>query len=206
MIDYRDAWARQKECVARVIQGGPEALLVGEHPAVITLGRASRAEHILAPRPELERRGIPVIEVDRGGDVTLHAPGQLVIYPVLNLKHYRRDLKFYLHQLEQSVIDFLNSFGIVACRFPSRTGVWINDKKIASIGIGVRKWVSFHGISVNITPDLRLFSLVKSCGLDAALTSVEAETGEKTGMKEAKNIFIETFIRHFSGLKGLSYA
>ncbi len=221
-IDFEEAWARQRECVDRVLQGGPETLLICEHPAVITMGRSSRKEHILAGREDIEARGIRVIDVDRGGDVTLHCPGQLIAYPILDLRNERRDLKFYLHQLEQVAIDFFGDFGILACRIPSYTGAWIQglgfpsppldsdapagaggsmlpSMKIASIGIGVRKWISYHGISINIDPDLRLFSLIRPCGLDVRITSLAEVTGGSPDARRVREVFAEVFARHFCG-------
>lgn len=193
LIDYAKACAIQKSQVAAVIQGGAQTLILCEHPSVLTLGRLADGRHLLLSKEEIGFRGISVVPIDRGGDVTLHAPGQLVIYPILDLNNFGRDLRGYLFHLEQVAIDFLGSFDIVACRFPGQTGAWVGDKKIASIGVGVRKWVSFHGIAINISTDLTLFSMIKPCGLDARMTSLLDLTGIKVEMAEAKHRAVASF-------------
>jgi lipoate-protein ligase B len=127
----------------------------------------------------------------------LHAPGQLIIYPILNLTHFGKDLRFYLRQLEQVAIDLLGDFDIVANRFPGQTGVWIGEYKIASIGIGVRKWTSFHGLAINVSTDLKLFSMIKPCGLNVAMTSMSEASGKTIDMKEVKGKIVELFFKKF---------
>ena len=136
-----------------------DLLLLVEHDPVITLGRSTKATSLPLAPELLTRRGVEVFEVERGGDVTLHAPGQLVGYPILDLATYRQDLHWYLRQLEETLIQSLATFGIPAERNPGLTGVWTNGRKIASIGIHVKRWVTFHGFALNVTTDLSLFDL-----------------------------------------------
>ncbi|HRZ39961.1 MAG TPA: lipoyl(octanoyl) transferase LipB [Candidatus Omnitrophota bacterium] len=187
LIPYEKAWQKQKEAVSRVIAGGQECLFFCEHPPVLTLGRSASRKNLLVPPDELANRGIRVLDVDRGGDVTLHAPGQLVAYPILDLNRRGRDLHRYLHQLEEVGIDFLRGFGIVSVRVSGKTGVWVKDRKLIAIGIGVRQWVAYHGIGINVKTDLSLFSLIRPCGLFEGVTSIEQCIGNAVDMAEAKD-------------------
>jgi lipoate-protein ligase B len=153
-----------------------DILLLVEHDPVVTLGRGARAESLPLPKPELERHGVEVFEVERGGDVTFHGPGQLVGYPVLDLRHHREDLHWYLRQLEAGLIVGLARLGLTAGLNPGLTGVWTGGRKIASIGIHVKQWVTFHGFALNVTTDLSYFDLIVPCGInDVIMTSVSRE-------------------------------
>jgi len=153
-----------------------DLLLLVEHPPVVTLGRGTRATSLPLPASVLAARGLEVFDVERGGDVTLHAPGQLVGYPILDLSGWRRDLHWYLRQLEEVLIGGLDRVGIPAERDPGRTGVWTGGRKIASIGIHVKQWVTFHGFALNVTTDLSLFDFIVPCGLPGVtMTSVARE-------------------------------
>jgi lipoate-protein ligase B len=159
-----------------------DLLLLVEHEPVITLGRATRATSLPLAPAELERRRVAVVEVERGGDVTYHGPGQLVGYPILQLREHREDLHWYLRQLEAALIGALAELGIAAGRKPGLTGVWTGGRKIASIGIHVKQWVTFHGFALNVTTDLRGFDLIVPCGIrDVVMTSVAAERGASAG-------------------------
>ena len=197
LIDYEQAYNEQKRHVDAVLAGGPQAILLCEHPAILTLGRLADDRHILFPREYLEERGIGVRAIDRGGDITLHAPGQLVIYPILNLAEHEKDLHFYMHRLEQVAIDLLDRFGIVANRISGNTGVWVGEQKIASIGIGVRKWITYHGLAVNVNTDLDLFSVIKPCGLDVTMTSMARIKENQMDMKQVKEKIVDCFYRNF---------
>jgi lipoyl(octanoyl) transferase len=155
-----------------------DLLLLVEHEPVVTLGRGTRAESLPLAPAEIERRGIAVFEVERGGDVTYHGPGQLVGYPILDLRNHREDLHWYLRRLEAGLIAALGSLGIEAGPNPGLTGVWTRGRKIASIGIHVKQWVTFHGFALNVTTDLSYFDLIVPCGIrDVIMTSVASELG-----------------------------
>lgn len=153
-----------------------DLLLLVEHDPVITLGRGTRASSVPLAPDALQRAGFEVAEVERGGDVTVHEPGQLVGYPILDLKDHRPDLHWYLRQLEEALIQALGSLGIPAERRPGLTGVWTSGRKIASLGIHVKQWITFHGFALNVVNDLRGFQLVVPCGIDGVtMTSVARE-------------------------------
>lgn len=155
-----------------------DMLLLVEHDPVVTLGRGTRATSLPLPPDELRRRGVEVAEVERGGDVTWHGPGQLVGYPILDLTAHRPDLHWYLRQLEQAMIDALGNLNISAERNPGLTGVWTGGRKIASIGIHVKQWVTLHGFALNVTAELTPFSWIVPCGIQGVtMTSVAAERG-----------------------------
>jgi lipoate-protein ligase B len=175
---YDDALAIQRELRRRRIAGDltEDVLLLVEHPPVVTLGRGTRASSLPIPPDQLERRGIEVAEVERGGDVTFHGPGQLVGYPILDLREHRQDLHWYLRSLEDVLIGALGGLAIEAERNPGRTGVWTAGRKIASIGIHVKQWVTLHGFALNVTTSLDWFDLIVPCGIpQVVMTSVAAE-------------------------------
>lgn len=175
---YGDVLELQRRLCRQRMSGAiaEDLLLLVEHPPVVTLGRGTRATSLPLPASALVARGLEVFDVERGGDVTLHAPGQLVGYPILDLSGWRRDLHWYLRQLEEVLIRGLDTVGIAAERDPGRTGVWTDGRKIASIGIHVKQWVTFHGFALNVTTDLSLFDLIVPCGLSGVtMTSVARE-------------------------------
>ena len=177
---YGEVLELQRDLCRRRMAGSldRDVLLLVEHEPVVTLGRSTVASSLPLPRAALEARGVEVFEVERGGDVTLHAPGQLVAYPVFDLHGWRLDLHWYLRQLEETVIRTLDTVGVTAERNPGKTGVWTAGRKIASIGIHVKQWVTFHGFALNVSTDLRLFDLIVPCGLHGVtMTSVAHELG-----------------------------
>lgn len=181
-VPYRAALELQRELVERVFrENSPGILLLLEHPPVVTLGRGAKREHLLLPEHGLRERGIEVYEVERGGDVTYHGPGQIVGYPLLNLQFWRKDVHAFLRALEEVLIRFLGRFGIAAFRFPPYTGVWVGEKqpkKIAAIGVAVRHWVTYHGFALNVALDLSPFRYIVPCGIgDFAVTSLEELLG-----------------------------
>jgi lipoate-protein ligase B len=179
-MPYADALTLQRDTAARRIDGrlDHDVLLLVEHPPVITLGRGFRPESLPVARDALESRGIEVHEIDRGGDVTFHGPGQLVGYPIFDLGGHRRDLHWFLRQLEEALITALAAFGIAGRRAAGYTGVWTRGRKIASIGIHVRQWVTWHGFALNVTTDLSYFDLIVPCGIpDVQMTSIQQELG-----------------------------
>lgn len=192
-MSYRDAWDVQLQVLADVQAGGANQLLFVEHDPVLTLGANFHEENLLLPRTEYERRGIEVIATDRGGDVTYHGPGQLVIYPIFNLSE-TKDLHKWLRTLEEVIIMTLASPGIEGRRFPPHTGVWVGDRKIAAIGIKVKRWVSLHGISLNCNLDLAPYNLFVPCGIqEFGVTSIGNELGRSVSVEEAKQHVISSF-------------
>jgi lipoyl(octanoyl) transferase len=173
-LEYQRAVAR-----ARISGSIPEdVLLLVEHPPVVTLGRSAKEQHMLASPQLLAARGVATFEVERGGDVTFHGPGQLVGYPIVDLKRHRQDLHWYLRQVEEGLIRALASFGIAGERTAGYTGVWTQNRKIASIGVHARDWVTWHGFALNVTTDLSYFDLIVPCGIPAVtMTSVARESG-----------------------------
>jgi lipoyl(octanoyl) transferase len=172
LVPYAEALAWQRDLArARLEDRSDRDLLVLlEHPPVLTLGRGARAEHLV--RPE----GVDVFDVERGGDVTFHGPGQLVGYPILDLGGHRRDVHWYLRTLEQALIDALATLGLAAERNPPYTGVWTRGRKIASLGIHVKQWVTWHGFALNVTTDLAFFDRIVPCGIAGVeMTSVARE-------------------------------
>jgi lipoate-protein ligase B len=178
-----------------------DLLLLVEHEPVVTLGRGTRATSLPLAPAELERRGLTVAEVERGGDVTYHGPGQLVGYPILDLREHREDLHWYLRQLEAALIAGLDGLGVAAERSPGLTGVWTRGRKIASLGIHVKQWVTFHGFALNVTTDLRAFDVIVPCGIDGVvMTSVAAETGRSDAAalwEETRAAVVSAFGRTF---------
>lgn len=173
IIDYRDAQTCQDDLVRQRPRWSFDLLVLLEHPPVITLGRNSDQKHLLRSPQDLNSDGIDCVESRRGGDVTLHAPGQLVGYPIVDLSHYHRDLHQFLRHIEDILILTLADFGLNGKRIAGKTGVWVEGRKIASIGIAVRRWISYHGFALNIDNDLQPFEAIVPCGLaDVTMTSM----------------------------------
>ena len=178
LVDFNAAWQKQKEIFAEVKSGRMQhALLICRHYPVITCGRKVNRKNIFVTDEELNNRGISTYSVERGGDVTYHGPGQLTIYPIFNLNYLKKDIHWFLRGLEELIIQSLNSFGIKGERREGLTGVWVKARKIASIGIAIRHWITFHGLSVNIKrDDLANFSLIRPCGMDIMVTEAFKRT------------------------------
>lgn len=175
---YRPVLELQRSLVQARIRRelAEDLLLLVEHDPVVTLGRSTKASSLPLPRALLEARGFSVEEVERGGDVTIHAPGQLVGYPILDLTTHREDVHWYLRQLEEALVQALGTLEIGAGRNPGHTGVWTNGRKLASIGVHVKRWVTLHGFALNVTTDLSLFNAIVPCGIPGVvMTSVAAE-------------------------------
>jgi lipoate-protein ligase B len=166
LMDYEKAWNLQHQLWAkRVEEGLPDVLLILEHPHVITLGRRGNRSHLKASSEILEAMKIPIFHVERGGDITYHGPGQMVVYPILDLKDYGYRVIRFVDQLEEVILHVLRDFGIEGERDPSNRGVWAKGNKIASIGVAIKRWVSYHGFALNYETDLKYFDLMDPCGL-----------------------------------------
>jgi lipoate-protein ligase B len=195
LIDFIKSWSVQKEIFEKVRQGGLEStLIVCRHYPVITLGRSAQKSSLLVGREKLEERGIPVYEIDRGGGATYHGPGQLTAYPIIDLNLFGRDIHYFLRTLENASLETLRIFSVAGQARPGLTGVWINNKKIASIAIAVKKWITYHGLSLNVKEgDLANFSFIQPCGMDIEMTSLESVLGERVDFDTVKKAFIRIF-------------
>ncbi len=186
-MPYGRAWALQRGLVAaRQAERIPDTVLLVEHPPVITVGRAGRTVNILAPRAALDARGVEVYEVERGGDVTYHGPGQLVGYPILDLRALDEDVVRYVRLLETALIDALGGWGIEAERVRGYPGAWVAGGKIAAIGVAVKRKVTMHGFALNVDPDLSHFELINPCGLGKPVTSIARLLGRPVSLEEAR--------------------
>jgi len=195
LVDYQKAWDLQHQLWSRRVEDElPDVLLILEHPNVITLGRRGNRSHLIASSGVLEAMKIPIFHVERGGDITYHGPGQMVVYPILHLKEYGYQVVRYVDQLEEVVLRVLGDFGIEGRRDPSNRGVWVDKDKIASVGVAIRKRVSLHGIALNYETDLKYFDLINACGLEGKkVTSMAEILG--TGISRAR--LLERVISHF---------
>jgi lipoyl(octanoyl) transferase len=194
---YEDAWHRQEELGARLVAGeAGDTLVFTEHNPVYTIGLRSGAEkHLVWGEEHLRRAGIEVVKTNRGGDITYHGPGQIVGYPIVSLEP-RRDLHVYLRFLEQVMINSVGCLGLAAARNPGKTGIWLGKRKIAAIGVAVRRWVAYHGFALNVATDLNHFTGIVPCGIastDGSVTSLEAELKRKVDPAEVKAILAREF-------------
>jgi lipoate-protein ligase B len=179
-VPYGEALELQRTIARDRISGAipQDVLLLLEHPPVVTLGRSSKEKNLIASPEFLQSRGVELFEAERGGDVTFHGPGQLVGYPIMDLKRHRQDLHWYLRKIEEALINTLADYGIPAERNTAYTGVWTRGKKIASIGVHARDWVTWHGFAVNVTTDLSFFDLIVPCGISGVvMTSIARQLG-----------------------------
>jgi lipoyl(octanoyl) transferase len=196
---YGEVLDMQRAIAAERIAGArPDTLLLVEHDPVVTLGRSTKAGNLVANPDLLAARGAELFEIERGGDVTFHGPGQLVGYPIIDLSQHRQDLHWYLRQLEQVIIDAIAPFGIVGGRVPAYTGVWTGDRKIASIGVHARSWVTWHGFALNVSTDLSWFDLMVPCGIQGVtMTSMVRETGVEITLGDVSSHVVQAFGRSF---------
>ncbi|HRF60058.1 MAG TPA: lipoyl(octanoyl) transferase LipB [Fimbriimonadaceae bacterium] len=195
VMGYQPCWDLQKQLAAEVAADArPETLVLVEHPAVLTLGANFHSENLLHPEEWYAERGIDIVVTDRGGDVTYHGPGQLVIYPVFRVDRHGRDLHRWLRDLEETMLRTLAAFGLEGRRFPPHTGVWIGEKKVAAIGIKVRKWVNLHGIALNCENTLDIYDEFVPCGIrDYGVTSLSKALGRVFSVAEAKSPVLRSF-------------
>lgn len=198
-MEYSACWDFQRRLhVARVAGQVPDTLLFVEHDAVLTHGASFDAANLLLTPDQYRERGIDVVRTDRGGDITYHGPNQLVIYPIFDLRDHGSDLHKWLRDLEQVIIDVLLQFGLEGYRFPPNTGVWVNERKVAAIGIRVSRWVSMHGIALNCNNDLTPFSLIVPCGIKGyGVTSLSRETGREITIADAMPKVVSSFTNVF---------
>ncbi len=200
VVPYRAAWELQRRLVAARKAGVlPDVLLLCEHPHVITLGRNGKSEHLRASEHLLRQMNVEFIATDRGWDITYHGPGQLVGYPILNLGEIRRDVVWYVRQLEEAMIRAAADFGVCATRLDRKTGVWVDvpgggEEKLAAIGVHISRWVTSHGLAFNVATDLRYFDLIVPCGIpEKRPTSLERLLSRPVSVAEVAPRMVERF-------------
>lgn len=200
IVDYVLAHDLQKKILLeRIDDKCPDHLILLQHNPVITIGRSGDNKNILASKTLLESFGITVHEIERGGDVTYHGPGQLTGYPIIDLRSYQKDVHWYLRQLEEVIIRFLSDYNIAGKRVSGYTGVWVGDEKIAAIGVAVKRWVTYHGFALNVNPDLSHFKLINPCGItDKEVTSIVKILGHDVSMEEVEDKVVSAFAEVFS--------
>jgi lipoyl(octanoyl) transferase len=195
---YREVWELQHRLHEAVCQGSePNTWVVVEHSPVVTMGRQAKRENVLFSPGELARRGVDFIAIERGGDVTYHGPGQLVVYPILKLERFREVVPL-VRSLEGAVIDACARFGVAAERWSSHAGVWVGRNQICAIGLAIQRMASFHGLALNVSTELEYDRLITPCGLrDRGITSLSAETGRAVNLDDAKHVLLEELARTF---------
>ena len=192
---YQEVWDYQKEIQAKRIAGEIEdTLLMVEHEPVYTLGKNANENHLLQSRDQ----SVDVFNIERGGDITFHGPGQLVGYPILDLSNYKKSVSWYMRTLEQIIIDTVSEFGIEAKRIEGLTGVWVGDEKIAALGVRIRRWVTMHGFSINVNTDLTFYDGIIPCGIfDHGITSMEQLLCRPQDMEKVKKVVRSKFGYYF---------
>jgi lipoyl(octanoyl) transferase len=197
-IGYDEAHALQKKLQNKRIAGEiSDTVLMLEHDPVITLGRSASEQHVLAPRETLRAQGVSVREVGRGGDVTYHGPGQLVAYPIIDLNPNRRDVRKYVWSLEEAMIRVCSNFGLTASRVEGLNGAWVGGRKIGAVGVRISRWVTMHGLALNVNTDLSHFDLIVPCGIQGKqVTSISLELGRKVAVEQV----LEPLARHLAAL------
>lgn len=203
MMDYNDAWKLQSDLVSARIDGtiDRDIILFLEHPAVFTLGRRGGLSHLLVSEEFLKTSGVPIIHVERGGVITFHGPGQLVVYPIINLKAHKIGVVEFVEALEEVMLTTVRTWGIPAERNSTNRGIWVGNNKMGSIGIAIRKGISFHGLALNVNVDLTPFSWIQPCGLQGVcMTSMRQKIGKELSMQEVATAVKKQFesVLHFN--------
>ena len=193
---YDEVWEKQKELVdQRRFEAVPDTLILVEHDPVYTLGKNSNEDHLLQSRD----KNVPVYQIERGGDVTFHGPGQLVGYPILDLHHHRLSVSWYMRTLEEILIQTLGQFGIESQRREGLTGVWVREEKIAALGVRLSRWISMHGFALNVNTDLKFFDGIIPCGIfEYDVTSMSQILGKEVSLVEVEETLITVFRLLFS--------
>ncbi|HSB09237.1 MAG TPA: lipoyl(octanoyl) transferase LipB [Blastocatellia bacterium] len=198
LVPYEEGLELQERAVEQLRSGGTEQLLLLEHPHVFTLGRGADGSNILADQQQLETRSVEVHETGRGGDVTYHGPGQLVGYPIINLKPDRCDVHRYVRDLEEVLIRTIADFGVTGTRIAGLTGVWVGDEKIAAIGVRIARWITSHGFALNVNTDLDYFRMIVPCGIsEKGVTSLSRLLGRKIELVDVAQTVATQFAQIF---------
>lgn len=200
MIDYKDAWDLQKNIFdLRLRNEINDTLFLLEHPHTYTLGKVAGKENLISSEVQLKELGVSVYEIDRGGDITYHGPGQIVGYPIIKLSDWKEDTHLYLRGLEEVIIQTCAEYGLITERNPKHTGVWIGERKIAAIGIKISRWITMHGFAFNVNTDLNYFGGIIPCGIkDKDVTSLQRELGREIELDKVKDKLIKNFQKIFS--------
>lgn len=200
LIDFQQAWDLQKKLFTQRIENKiNDTLILLEHPHTFTLGKVADKKNLIWNENQLQENEVKVFEIDRGGDITYHGPGQIVGYAILDLKSWYQDTHKYLRALEEVIINVLKDFSIVSARKEGLTGVWIDDRKICAIGIKISRWITMHGFAFNVNTDLNLFNGIIPCGIsDKDVTSLEKELGGKQNLNEVKERIVRSFMEVFN--------
>lgn len=200
LIDYKDAWDLQKSIhQLRTENKIDDILLLLEHPHTYTLGKTADKQNLLGDKKYLDENKISVYDIDRGGDITYHGPGQIVGYPIINLTNWKQDTHKYLRSLEEVIIKVCREYGLTGKRVEKFTGVWIDERKICAIGIKVSRWITMHGFAFNVNTDLKLFNGIIPCGIsDKEVTSLNRELKIEVSLTEVKEKIIHHFVNEFN--------
>ena len=192
---FKEVWDLQKELVKKRQYGQiKDTLILAEHEPVYTLGKNANENHILQNSP----RDVKTYQIERGGDVTFHGPGQLVGYPIMDLHNYNKSISCYMRSLEQLIIDTLAEFRVTAERKDGLTGVWVGDEKIAALGVRVTRWITMHGFALNVSPDLTYYSGIIPCGIfEYGVTSMAKQLTDQVAVDSVKQVLIEKFMNQF---------
>lgn len=212
LVDYKKTWDYQEALLKQIVEHKrlnhespvepTQYLLFCEHPAVFTLGKSGNKSHLLLAENILKEKKIDYYHINRGGDITFHGPGQIVVYPIIDLDWYFNDIHRYLRNLEQIVIDTIKEFDIEGDREEGLTGVWIKDneipRKICAMGVRCSRWVTMHGIALNVNTDLSYYNYIVPCGIeDKGITSIAKEVGKKVDINIVKDALLKQFVKHF---------
>ncbi len=198
--DYQSVLGMQENAFQNLLAGsGEDTIFIVEHPPVITLGARESANKLLKDTDAIKQSGIEIFQIRRGGGTTAHNPGQLVVYPIINLKRHNLGVSDFVHKLEDIGIELLKELGVNCSVKKGFPGLWIEDRKIASIGVQIKKWITFHGMAININNDLSIFDLFVPCGLDnVKMTNAQIEVGKKIDMDTVKNTLKTILLKHFT--------
>jgi lipoate-protein ligase B len=200
LVEFGEAYNIQKGLLAHKLKGqNTDVLLLLQHPPTITIGKSGKLKSLLVTKEELAKQGISLFFTDRGGDITYHGPGQLVVYPIVDLRKRGKDIHRYVHDLEEVVIRTLADLSIEAGRDERNIGVWVENDKIAAIGVSVRKWVTMHGLALNVNPNLAHFSLINPCGIvDKGVTSIAKLLGRDLSLDVVSERLLARFSEVFN--------
>lgn len=202
---YNDVWELQQQVHAEVLAGEDDTLILTEHQQVITIGRSGGDDHFLTDIEKLRRNGYDIMHTNRGGDITYHGPGQLIIYPIFDLNRHYLDVHRFLRDLEEVGIRVLEEFGVRGYRVAGRTGIWTDKGKIAAIGVHVKRWVTMHGMAFNVCGGLEGFTHIIPCGIsDAGVTSLEELTDKTVDVRSTGEKFIAQFQEVFTSRSSTS--